>query len=165
MYAFDDFGADLYRYFCFYRALAAFQDSYQNITGLTLSYLKEPGLVVFKEFKEFTNSEIPRSPVSKSKMSSGERAALSICASCFFGGSPKHAIRVFDFPIHFLQDASFRYVLLDEPENSLHVAWQERLLESLHSQIESRPAQIIVATHSPSLISDKADWLIEVLDD
>jgi predicted ATP-dependent endonuclease of OLD family len=40
--------------------------------------------------------------------------------------------------------------IADEPELSLHVIWQERLIESLHSLNPN--AQIIVATHSPDIV-------------
>lgn len=42
--------------------------------------------------------------------------------------------------------------LLDEPEISLHLAWQEKLLDALH-QINP-DSQIIVVTHSPAIVMD-----------
>tara|TARA_B110000003_G_scaffold275944_1_gene320129 strand:- start:859 stop:2529 length:1671 start_codon:yes stop_codon:yes gene_type:complete len=41
-------------------------------------------------------------------------------------------------------------ILIDEPEISLHVDWQERLVEQLHSPlIDSR---LLIATHSPDIV-------------
>ncbi|MNI92554.1 hypothetical protein D3C73_1503640 [compost metagenome] len=51
-------------------------------------------------------------------------------------------------------------VLIDEPELSLHIDWQEDLLHKMMSQLGSR--QIIVCTHSPSIAADYLDHMIEV---
>lgn len=43
--------------------------------------------------------------------------------------------------------------IVDEPELSLHIGWQERFVESIR---EANPAvQLIMATHSPAIILDK----------
>lgn len=49
--------------------------------------------------------------------------------------------------------------LLDEPEISLHISWQENLISNL-SEIANK-SQFIVATHSPSMVSD--GWLSNCL--
>lgn len=46
-------------------------------------------------------------------------------------------------------------VLIDEPEISLHVNWQERLLAEMSAQLPER--QIIVFTHSPVIPADFED--------
>ena len=51
-------------------------------------------------------------------------------------------------------------VLIDEPELSLHIDWQEELLSKMMSQLGAR--QIIVCTHSPSIAADFDDNMIEV---
>lgn len=49
----------------------------------------------------------------------------------------------------FLMDEKPAILLLDEPELSLHITWQEKLLEALR---KLNPAcQIIMTTHSPSI--------------
>lgn len=50
--------------------------------------------------------------------------------------------------------------IADEPELSLHVAWQEKLLGSLDSL--SRKIQIIVATHSPDIVGKFTDKVIDL---
>ncbi|POA21604.1 AAA family ATPase [Pseudomonas sp. FW300-N1A1] len=52
-------------------------------------------------------------------------------------------------------------VLIDEPELSLHIDWQEELLGKMMAQLGGR--QIIVCTHSPSIASDYRDFMIEVV--
>lgn len=44
--------------------------------------------------------------------------------------------------------------LLDEPEISLHVTWQRKLVDDLLKIAQLNPIQICIATHSPSLISN-----------
>lgn len=51
-------------------------------------------------------------------------------------------------------------VLIDEPEISLHIDWQESLLEKMMEQLKDR--QIIVCTHSPAIASDFTDHMIKV---
>lgn len=46
--------------------------------------------------------------------------------------------------------------IIDEPELSLHVKWQEDFLQYL-DQITPKTTQVIVATHSPILVSKKKD--------
>ena len=49
----------------------------------------------------------------------------------------------------FLMDEKPSILLLDEPELSLHITWQEKLLDALR---KLNPAcQIIMTTHSPSI--------------
>lgn len=51
-------------------------------------------------------------------------------------------------------------VLIDEPELSLHIDWQEELLGKMMAQLGER--QIIVCTHSPSIASNYENFMIEV---
>ncbi|MBF4269614.1 ATP-binding protein [Vibrio anguillarum] len=51
-------------------------------------------------------------------------------------------------------------VLIDEPELSLHIDWQEDLLNKMMDQLGGR--QIIVCTHSPSIAEDFDEYMIEV---
>lgn len=52
-------------------------------------------------------------------------------------------------------------VLIDEPELSLHIDWQEELLGKMMEQLGDR--QIIVCTHSPSIAEDFDDYMEEVV--
>lgn len=51
-------------------------------------------------------------------------------------------------------------VLIDEPELSLHIDWQEELLGQMMEQLGNR--QIIVCTHSPAIASDFDEYMKEV---
>lgn len=60
---------------------------------------------------------------------------------------------------HYLQDGN-SISMCDEPEISLHIDWQEKLLRAL---MEVNPeSQIIVATHSPDIVSSFQKSIIKV---
>jgi len=68
----------------------------------------------------------------------------------------------------FLYDLLFRasknsLVLIDEPEISLHVAWQKKWLEDLNSIAELSQFRSIVATHSPQIIGDCWHLVVELI--
>lgn len=51
-------------------------------------------------------------------------------------------------------------VLIDEPELSLHVAWQKKFLPDLLEIIKLSNFDTLIATHSPYIIGDRADLMI-----
>ncbi|MDR0335037.1 MAG: ATP-binding protein [Methanomassiliicoccaceae archaeon] len=48
------------------------------------------------------------------------------------------------------------FVMIDEPEISLHVSWQQRIGPVLKDVARLRDLQIVAATHSPQIVHD--DW-------
>lgn len=48
-------------------------------------------------------------------------------------------------------------VLIDEPEISLHITWQKEFLSDLIKIIKIQNIQVLIATHSPSIINDRWD--------
>lgn len=76
-----------------------------------------------------------RGPQNFSSLSSGEQTLLST------------------FLFIRSQLPSLEFLLVDEPENSLHPQWQRRYLEFLHMAIGYHNVQIYIATHSPVLVS------------
>lgn len=48
-------------------------------------------------------------------------------------------------------------VLIDEPEISLHITWQKEFLGDLLRIIKIQDFQVLIATHSPSIINDRWD--------
>jgi len=48
-------------------------------------------------------------------------------------------------------------VLIDEPEISLHISWQKDFLGDLLRIIKIQDFQVLIATHSPSIINDRWD--------
>lgn len=51
-------------------------------------------------------------------------------------------------------------VLIDEPEISLHVAWQKEFLKDLQEIIKIQNMPIVIATHSPQIID--SNWYLTV---
>jgi len=55
-------------------------------------------------------------------------------------------------------------VLVDEPEISLHVSWQQQFLNDLQMMAELQSLRFVIATHSPQVIDkwwDRAEALYE----
>ncbi len=59
-----------------------------------------------------------------------------------------------------LQEENVHIYIADEPELSLHVEWQEKLVSSLKSVNPN--SQIIFATHSPDIVGEFNDSVIKV---
>jgi ABC-type Mn2+/Zn2+ transport system ATPase subunit len=55
-------------------------------------------------------------------------------------------------------------VLLDEPEISFHPEWQELFPEVLEKVVKLNGCMIVMATHSPTLIQDRWDSVVELAD-
>ena len=55
-------------------------------------------------------------------------------------------------------------VLIDEPEISLHIAWQKNFFLDLMKIVQISGFDAIVATHSPFIVGDKEDLMVD-LDD
>ncbi len=51
-------------------------------------------------------------------------------------------------------------VLIDEPELSLHVAWQKKFIPDLLEIIEVAGFDALIATHSPYIVGDRDDLMI-----
>ncbi|MCZ3382755.1 AAA family ATPase [Kosakonia sp. SOY2] len=56
-------------------------------------------------------------------------------------------------------------ILIDEPEISLHVAWQKSFLEAV-SKIQkiNKPINVLIATHSPTIINTRWDLTHDLFD-
>ncbi len=76
------------------------------------------------------------------KLSSGEQNELILLFRLLFK-SPQHAI-----------------ILIDEPEISLHIAWQQSFLEDMEAVAKLINLKLIIATHSPDIINGRWDLTI-----
>jgi len=54
-------------------------------------------------------------------------------------------------------------ILIDEPELSLHPAWQNRVLKLYENFAKENNCQIIIATHSPHIIGSAKNEYIRIL--
>ena len=73
------------------------------------------------------------------KLSSGEQNELILLFKLLFK-SPANAI-----------------ILIDEPEISLHIAWQQSFLEDMEAIATLTKVKLIIATHSPDIINGRWD--------
>lgn len=53
-------------------------------------------------------------------------------------------------------------VLIDEPEISLHIAWQTQFLKDLQAVTANAKFDVLLATHSPQIIADRWDLTVEL---
>lgn len=77
--------------------------------------------------------------IEPSGLSSGEQQILVLAYEVLFRSEPE------------------TLVLIDEPELSLHVLWQDSFIEDLTRMGTLRNLQFVLATHSPSLIGGRED--------
>jgi ABC-type transport system involved in cytochrome c biogenesis ATPase subunit len=81
----------------------------------------------------------PDKAILPSQLSSGEQQILVLAHEVLFKAQPG------------------TLVLIDEPELSLHVVWQDTFIDDLSRMGTVRDLQFILATHSPSLIGGRED--------
>jgi len=55
-------------------------------------------------------------------------------------------------------------ILVDEPEISLHVEWQQQVLKNFHAISQLRDLDFLIATHSPDIIHDRWDLTVALGD-
>ena len=60
-------------------------------------------------------------------------------------------------------ESNVNLLLIDEPEISLHIAWQKELMTDLKKIINvNKNIQVIIATHSPQIISNNWDLQVDL---
>ena len=84
------------------------------------------------------------SPLPTAALSSGEQHELVLLYELLFKVEPNSLI------------------LIDEPELSLHVAWQKQFLRDLQEITDLASFDILIATHTPQIIHDRWDLTVEL---
>ena len=51
-------------------------------------------------------------------------------------------------------------VLIDEPEISLHIFWQEKFIDNVVKALDNKDCQVVIATHSPNIIGNHAGYVV-----
>ena len=74
-------------------------------------------------------------------------------------GEQHELILIYDLLFNVPENA---LVLIDEPEISLHVVWQQRFLTDLSRIAKLSSLRFIVATHSPQIIHKSWDKTVEL---
>lgn len=80
--------------------------------------------------------------IDPSDLSSGEQHELVLLYQLLFKVEPNSLI------------------LIDEPEISLHVAWQKQFLNDIQSISNIKDLDILIATHSPQIINERWDMTV-----
>lgn len=86
---------------------------------------------------------------------SGEKIPLSELSS----GEQHELVLIYDL---LFKVESGSTILIDEPELSLHVAWQKRFISDLEKVQKLNNMNVIIATHSPQIIHDRWDQVQEL---
>lgn len=87
------------------------------------------------------------------KSTSGEKRNIPLHK---LSSGEKNEFNLF-FKLIFLTDRD-SIILIDEPEISLHVEWQNSFIQDLQGIIEKNNFRVIIATHSPDIIDD--NWAL-----
>lgn len=101
---------------------------------------------IFNERNKVTQKEIRYENREIVLYVRGEKLPLSVLSS-----GEKHDFVMFFNLIFNSEDKDI--VLIDEPEISLHISWQESYLDYLLEICELNGLQAIIATHSPSIVN------------
>jgi hypothetical protein len=90
--------------------------------------------------------ETPTGQIEPAALSSGEKQYLVLFLNVLFGSVL----------------GSSTLVLIDEPELSMHIAWQQKFLKDLSDVAKVTDLQFLIATHSPDIIYDRWDLTVEL---
>ncbi|SDF09665.1 AAA family ATPase [Epilithonimonas hungarica] len=102
----------------------------------TLSINKHEGFIF--------NSTITKKIIPLSNLSSGEQHELVLFYELLFN-TPSNSI-----------------ILIDEPEISLHISWQNEFINDVKEIININDVTALIATHSPDIINDNWDLTIQL---
>lgn len=72
----------------------------------------------------------------------------------------KNIIILFYKLIFFNREGSL--ILIDEPEISQHILWQEQFIEQLYDVCKKNNMRAIVSTHSPNIVNEKYNLLVNL---
>lgn len=147
------------------QTIPSYNDSKSNILSAYIKLMEEkysyydgdilPSIKIFNEKlnqKRFTNKNIIVSVQHGLRIESANGDILD--ADMLSSGEQNELVILYDL---IFKTPEGSILLIDEPENSLHVAWQNTFVEDVLAIIAQRKLQIIVASHSPTIVSDALD--------
>jgi predicted ATPase len=80
---------------------------------------------------------------------------------CLSSGEQHETILLYELLFNAPPDS---LVLIDEPETSMHVAWQIEFLHDIEKIAKLSKLSFIIATHAPDLINDKMDLCVDLFE-
>lgn len=127
---FDDFDVKYQIYENFINQLELFTDIINDkLNFKEIAISREEG--IFIKDTVFKGKQL-----SLSQLSSGEKQEIILFYKLIFE-TPENTL-----------------LLIDEPEISLHIAWQKKFMDDLYKIIKFKKLNVIVATHSPQIINN-----------
>ena len=99
--------------------------------------------------KRFANKTITLSPQHGLRIVSDNGDILT--ADMLSTGEQNQIVLLYDL---IFKTPKGSILLIDEPEGSLHVAWQNEFVDDMHTIAENKGLQIIVATHSSIIVNN-----------
>lgn len=135
---FDDFDEKYKIYKCFIDQLELF-------TGIINDKLNFKEIAISREEGIYIkDKDIKGKQISLSQLSSGEKQEIILFYKLIFE-TPENTL-----------------LLIDEPEISLHIAWQKKFMDDLYEIIKFKKLNVIVATHSPQIINNRWENQIDL---
>lgn len=134
---FDDFDEKYQIYENFVNQLELFTD----IINDKLDFKK---IEISREEGIFIEDDVKGKKLSLSQLSSGEKQEIILFYKLIFE-TPENTL-----------------LLIDEPEISLHIAWQKKFMDDLYKIIKFKNLNVIVATHSPQIINHRWENQIDL---
>lgn len=129
------------------KKLAVFKDTARKLEillGIINRRFKHKTLFIDKKDGFIIKSDVASREIDIINLSSGEQNELIIFYNLLFKTKPNDL------------------VLIDEPEISLHIAWQQSLIADLKDIVKETGISLAISTHSPDIIGD--NWnLVQTL--
>lgn len=127
---FDDFNEKYKIYENFINQLELFTDIINDkLNFKEIAISREEGISI-------KDTDFKGKQISLSQLSSGEKQEIILFYKLIFE-TPENTL-----------------LLIDEPEISLHIAWQKKFMDDLYKIIKFKKLNVIVATHSPQIINN-----------
>ena len=137
---FDDFDEK-------YKIYKSFIDQLELFTGIINDKLNFKEIAISREEGIYIkDTDIKGKQISLSQLSSGEKQEIILFYKLIFE-TPENTL-----------------LLIDEPEISLHIAWQKKFMDDLYEVITFKKLNVIVATHSPQIINNRWENQIDLGD-
>lgn len=135
---FDDFDEK-------YQIYENFINQLELFTGIINDKLNFKEIAISREEGIYIkDKDIKGKQISLSQLSSGEKQEIILFYKLIFE-TPENTL-----------------LLIDEPEISLHIAWQKKFMDDLYEIIKFKKLNVIVATHSPQIINNRWENQIDL---
>nr|VFK06910.1 MAG: Predicted ATP-binding protein involved in virulence [Candidatus Kentron sp. LPFa]VFK23071.1 MAG: Predicted ATP-binding protein involved in virulence [Candidatus Kentron sp. LPFa] len=109
--------------------------------------------------RQFVSKQIEISPEFGFRFKTEDDKELPLAA--LSSGEQQEVVLLYELLFRVAPDT---LVLIDEPEISLHVAWQKEFIDDLLRIIDLQKITVLVATHSPQIVKGRWDLVVDLWD-